>query len=245
MTLTTMNNSHADITVVLDRSGSMGPILEPTISGFNKFLNDQKKVTGTATITLHQFDDQFDTVINACNIQDASELTTKTYIPRGSTALLDAIGKAINLTGKRLELTPEATRAGKVIFVIQTDGLENASREFTRDVITAMIRHQESKYMWEFVFLGAGIDSFTVAAAIGITTGKTMTYMKSAAGSGAMFDTVSGNLGAFRCGVAASMDFNAFDYSAQEAVGLDAVANAKGKANLKGKVTGKLPGEAK
>lgn len=125
------NYNLTDITVVLDRSGSMSAVREDTIHGFNQFLRDQQKVPGEATITLNQFDDIFEHVLKASRIADAKPLDDRTFVPRGFTALLDAIGRSINETGERLKNMGEDQRPGKVVFVILTDGHENYSKLFT------------------------------------------------------------------------------------------------------------------
>jgi uncharacterized protein YegL len=194
-----MKNNHTDITVVLDRSGSMTNVVNDTIGGFNKFIEEQKKAPGTANITLHQFDNEFETVINNQNIQLAAPLTDKTFIPRGMTALLDAIGNAINLTGKRLSELKENERAEHVIFVIITDGEENSSKEFTKEKIFEMIGHQRDKYSWMFMFLGAGQDAIQVAQTYNIPRKDALTYNSHKISS--VFQSVSQKSSLFRCGV--------------------------------------------
>src|SRR5688572_21912856 len=117
-----MNHQLTDITIVLDRSGSMHSVASDTIGGFNRFLADQQKAPGQATLTLNQFDDVFERVIDARDIQQAPPLTNESFQPRNSTALLDAIGRSIRDTGQRLAAMPEPERPGKVVMVIITDG---------------------------------------------------------------------------------------------------------------------------
>src|SRR5512138_1904469 len=137
-----MKSGYADINIVLDRSGSMESIRQATIAGFNKFLAEQKQAPGEATLTLAQFDDIYEVVHRAANLNSVEPLTEKTYAPRNTTALLDAIGKTINETGGRLAAMAEDERPERVIFVIITDGLENASQEFTVERVNEMIAHQ-------------------------------------------------------------------------------------------------------
>jgi hypothetical protein len=126
-----MKTGFADITIVLDRSGSMGVVADDTIGGFNEFLKAQKVIPGDAHLTLRQFDDVHDVVFSK-PLKDAPELTKETFQPRGYTALLDAIGMAIEDIGKRLDAMPEADKPDRVVVCIITDGAENASQKFTR-----------------------------------------------------------------------------------------------------------------
>jgi electron transfer flavoprotein alpha subunit len=163
------------IAVVLDRSGSMSGIKRQTTVSLDEFLRKQKDVGGNASITLAQFDDEYEIVWEDKNLSETTSVS-RFYRPRGLTALLDAIGKTINSVGANLAAKPEDDRPDKVIFVILTDGLENASREYTREKIFDMIRHQEEKYGWEFVFLGANQDAIGVGRDLGIKMGSAATY---------------------------------------------------------------------
>ena len=163
------------IAVVLDRSGSMGSVKEQTIDGFDEFVNGQKLAGDNASLTLTQFDDEYEIVWNDKPIKDVPSIKD-IYQPRGLTALLDAIGRTINSVGKNLSEKSEDERPNKVIFVILTDGLENASKEFTREKIFKMIRHQEEVYKWEFVFLGANQDAISVGRSFGVKTGSSANY---------------------------------------------------------------------
>lgn len=125
-----MKENYSDITVVLDRSGSMECLTNEVIGAFNTFVDDQKQVEGEATFTLVQFDDHYEVNYDAINIQDAKHLDETTYVPRGMTALFDAVGKAIISTGKRLSAMAESDRPEKIIFLIQTDGEETHPRSF-------------------------------------------------------------------------------------------------------------------
>lgn len=168
--------NHAEIVFVLDRSGSMSSIKDDAIGGFNAFVDAQKKVAGTADITLVLFDHEYQKVYDAKDINSVELLTDKTYIPRGNTALLDAIGRSINEVGAKLNALKEDERAEKVIVCIITDGAENASKEFTNEKIKEMIEHQKSKYNWEFAYLGANQDSFATASMYGISKGMTSNF---------------------------------------------------------------------
>lgn len=214
-----MKKGYSDITIVLDRSGSMHNVVSDTIGGFNQFLSDQKEVDGEATITLAQFDDQYDIVYQGIDIQTVEDLNEGTFVPRGMTALRDAIGKTINGTGKRLSKMDEKDRPEKVIFVILTDGHENASQEYTSQKINEMIKHQSDNYQWEFVFLGANQDAISTADGFGISRGKAMTYASNSLGTASAYASVSDKMKMFRTGKEAGMSFDDDDRKKQEDAG--------------------------
>lgn len=214
-----MNPNKADITFVLDRSGSMGHIRDDTIGGFNTFLEEQKKVPGEASVSLFQFDDTFEKVYEGKPIAHAPLLSRETFVPRASTALLDAIGRTIDLTGKRFSDMPEDQRPGKVIFVIITDGEENASREWTTQKVFSAISHQRDVYNWQFVFLGANQDAIATAAGMGIAGQSSMTYAHNAQGTTRALFAVSGSATSYRTGQSASMAFTDDDRKEQQAAG--------------------------
>jgi len=195
-----MKQDLTDITVVLDRSGSMYRVWTDTIVGFNAFLKTQKEATGEATFTLVQFDDKYYVHYRGKNIQEVPDLDNETYVPRGGTALLDAIGRTINETGQRLAALAESDRPSKVIFVILTDGEENASKEFRKDKINEMITHQTEKYQWDFVFLGANQDAIKTGSSMGIMAGNSMTYAANSIGTVSAFKTISSTMSSYRSG---------------------------------------------
>jgi len=163
-----MNKNLTEIAYILDRSGSMDPLKESAISGFNSFLKDQQETPGDANLTLVLFDDEYLLHADRTPIQKVRPLDASTYEPRGLTALLDAIGRTIENIGKQLANTPEKERPGKVIIAIYTDGYENASTDFTASKIAKMIKHQTESYNWEFLFLAANEDAIATAATYGI-----------------------------------------------------------------------------
>lgn len=195
-----MKTNHTDITIILDRSGSMSSVADDTIGGFNRFLSDQQAAPGTASITLNQFDDQFETVLNGVEIHSAKSLDRTTFVPRGYTALFDAIGRSITDTGARIEAMPESERPEKVVCVIITDGHENASREFIKPKVMEMIQHQREKYQWEFVFLGANQDAIAAAKGFGIAASNAMSFAGNGQGVTAAFASTSRNLQQYRAG---------------------------------------------
>jgi len=148
------------IAVLLDRSGSMEAVKDETISGFNYFLKEQKAAGDNASFTLVQFDSQStDVVHEARPVRDVPNLNGDTYQPRGSTPLLDALGETINSTGRTLAAIPDPNRPDKVVFVVITDGEENASHKFTKSQVKEMIGHQTEKYNWQFIYLGANQET--------------------------------------------------------------------------------------
>lgn len=163
-----MNANLTEIVFVLDRSGSMEAMVEPAVSGFNRLLREQQQTPGSARFTLVLFDDQYEVPISSQPIAEVAELDAMTYVPRGSTALLDAIGRTIDELGAKLAATPEAERPGQVIVAILTDGMENASSRFTWRRVAASIRHQTDVYEWQFLFLGANQDAIATAGRINI-----------------------------------------------------------------------------
>lgn len=214
-----MKKNHTDITILLDRSASMSGLTNTTIEGFNEFVNAQKEVEGTASLTVVQFaePDKIQNFITAQDIKSVAPLTHETYVANGHyTAYLDAIGRTINETGERLHNLRISERPDKVIFVVLTDGLENASREFTRSAIRDMIKHQEEKYSWEFVFLGANMDAVAEGGSIGVTNGKSFTYTATAAGMSNAFKSVTANSVMYRSNVKSDMSFTDEDRKAQE-----------------------------
>lgn len=166
----------ADITLVLDRSGSMGNCRDATIEGVNTFLREQKEAPGDATFTLVQFDDHYEVVYDAMPLSDVPFLTHETFVPRGSTALLDAMGRTVNNIKSRIELLDEVDRPDKMILVVVTDGGENASKDFTREAVFETVNALKSNDGWDIIYLGANQDAIKVAAGMGISRGSSATY---------------------------------------------------------------------
>ena len=207
------------ITIILDKSGSMQSCLNDTIGGFNQFLNTQKEVEGEATITLVQFNSQYNLLMDMVPLTGAEELTKRSYSPNGGTALLDAIGRTINNVEAKINEKSEDEKPEKVIFVIITDGEENESREFTRDQVMTMINNHRSEQKWEFVFIGANQDSIQAGGSMGVRAGNTLNYAASAVGTQTMYQTLTRSMTSYRCksaDVAASTDFFVDDTQAQK-----------------------------
>jgi uncharacterized protein YegL len=195
-----MNTELTEIAVILDRSGSMEAMAKEAIGGFNSFLKAQQKLPGDARLTLVLFDHEYIVAHDGCPIQQVLPLDEHTYVPRGTTALLDAMGRTINTIGERLDKTVESDRPGKVLVVILTDGLENASQEFKPAQIHSMVGRQREKYAWEFIYLGANQDAIEVGEGIGVAPGSAVTFDEAPGGTAAAFDAVSRAIGAYRIG---------------------------------------------
>lgn len=173
-----------DITVVLDRSGSMGSIADDIVGGLNEFVRKQGEVEGEAQLTLVQFDDEYEVVHQHVPIREVPPLTRRTYVPRGSTALLDAIGRTINDLSARMDRLRPGDRPDQIVFAVATDGQENASRAFTRQQIFSMIRSREKaatldadvKPRWEFVFLAANQDAIVEGGQMGFQAARSVDF---------------------------------------------------------------------
>jgi hypothetical protein len=189
--MTDQNLSH--IYFLLDRSGSMTSIRTETIAGFNAFIAEQRKVPGTCQVTLAQFDDQYDVVYVD---RDVHDVPTLDLTPRGSTALLDALGRLIVTAGERLAALPEDKRPGSVVVGVMTDGYENASRDWTHERIKALIEQQTRDYHWEFLYLGADQDAIEEGSKMGFAAAKSMTYSRGKTDK--VMADMGANVGAYR-----------------------------------------------
>lgn len=180
------------VTFIVDRSGSMESLRSDVIGGFNAFIADQKAQPGKCRLTLHQFDGGgFDTLHDARNIGEVPNVGTGDFVPRGSTPLYDAVGRAITNATIRLEARRAANkRAEKQIVVILTDGQENASSEYTREKVFELITAKEAEG-WVFTYLGANQDAYAVGGGMGIAMAATSGYKGDSAGMGAVMDMVS------------------------------------------------------
>lgn len=188
-----MRSDLSDITVVVDRSGSMISCKTDAQGGLNHFVEEQKSGPGSAVLTLVQFDTEYEFVHKAVPIKDVPKYVLH---PRGGTALLDAVGRAITEAGERLAAMNEADRPGLVVFVILTDGAENSSREFTPDKIKEMIQHQTDAYKWQFTFLAANQDAFASGGNIGVQTAAIMNFSQATARQA--YAAASSNVGRMR-----------------------------------------------
>ena len=186
-----MKKGLTELVFILDRSGSMSGLEQDTIGGYNSLLTKQKKEPGEATITTVLFDDHYELLHDRINIKGVLPITEKEYFVRGCTALLDAVGRTIDKISSAQKHTDEAERAEKVMFVITTDGMENASREYSYRKIKAMIERQKEKDGWEFLFIGANIDAVETASKFGISADRAANYHADGKGTAVLYDTVS------------------------------------------------------
>ncbi|WP_078551757.1 vWA domain-containing protein [Bacillus alkalicellulosilyticus] len=182
-----MKRKVTELVFLLDRSGSMAGLEGDTIGGFNAFLQKQCKEEGETVVTTVLFDDDYEVLWNGTDAKEV-KLTEREYFVRGTTALLDAVGKSIMQVGQRIALTNNEERPEKVIFVITTDGMENASKEFTYPKIKELINHQQEKNNWEFIFMGANIDATEEAGNIGIKVENAYRFEASSQGVESMYD---------------------------------------------------------
>ena len=186
-----MKKNLTEIVFILDRSGSMAGLESDTIGGFNAMIEKQKQASGEAYVSTVLFDNVSEVVHDRVDIQTIRPMTREDYYVRGCTALLDAVGKAIHHIGNVHKYAREEDRPEKTLFVITTDGMENASREYTYSKLKAMIERQREKHGWEFLFLGANIDSAKEAARFGIDADHTADYHADRKGTAAVYEAVN------------------------------------------------------
>lgn len=202
-----MKKDLVELVFILDRSGSMSGLEDDTIGGYNAMLEKQKKEPGEAIITTVLFDDRYELLHDRINLRGIEPITDKEYFVRGSTALLDAVGRTINKIGNAQKHTVEEERAERVLFVITTDGMENASREFTYEKVKQMIEHQKCKYGWEFIFLGANIDAISTAERFGISKDRATNYNADSEGTLLNYEVISETVSCIRANREISKDW--------------------------------------
>ena len=193
-----MKKNLTEIVLILDRSGSMSGLEGDTIGGFNAMLDKQKKEPGEAYISTVLFDHETQVIYDRLPLDKVPQLTREDYYVRGCTALLDAVGGAIHHIGNVHKYAREEDRPERTLFVITTDGMENASRRYDYQKIKAMISRQKEKYGWEFLFLGANIDAAKEAARFGISADRAANYHADSAGTEVIYEAVSETVRNFR-----------------------------------------------
>ena len=186
-----MKKNLTELVFILDRSGSMAGLEDDTIGGFNAMIEKQKQEPGEALVSTVLFDNDREVIHDRVNLQSIRPLTRKEYYVRGCTALLDAVGAAIHHIGNVHKYARDEDRPEKTLFVITTDGMENASREYSYHRLKAMIERQKEKYGWEFLFLGANIDAAREAARFGIDADRSANYHADSAGTAVIYQAVS------------------------------------------------------
>ena len=186
-----MKKNLTEIVFILDRSGSMGGLEGDTIGGFNAMIRKQRGEAGQALVSTVLFDNHTEVIHDRVDIQNIPPMTRKDYYVRGCTALLDAVGKSIRHIANVHKYAREEDRPEKTVFVITTDGMENASREYNYEKVRRMIEKEKEKYGWEFLFLGANIDAAKEAARFGITEDRAANYHADSQGTAVIYEAVS------------------------------------------------------
>ncbi|WP_147535180.1 vWA domain-containing protein [Bacillus marasmi] len=195
-----MKKNLTELVFILDKSGSMAGLEADTIGGYNSMLKKQQDAEGEAIVTTVLFDHGYELLHDRINVRGIAPISDEEYQVGGTTALFDAIGFTIQKIVNVQKRTSETERADKVLFVITTDGMENASREFTAKKIKEMVEHQKVKFGWEFIFLGANIDAVTTAAQFGIDEDFAVDYRADNIGTQLNYEAVNEVVMKFRSG---------------------------------------------
>lgn len=193
-----MNNNLTEIVFILDRSGSMAGLEDDTIGGFNAFVEKQKKTEGEAVLSAVLFSNDSEVIYDRVDIQKVEPMTDAQYRVGGCTALLDAIGGAVHHIKNVHKYAREEDRPAKTVFVITTDGMENASRAYTYEEVQKMVKHEREKYGWEFLFLGANMDAIAAARSFGIRADRAVRYKGDGAGTALNYDVVGEAVSRYR-----------------------------------------------
>lgn len=206
-----MKKGLTEVVFILDRSGSMGGLESDTIGGYNSMLGKQRNEEGEALISTILFDDQVEVLCDRRPVKEVEDITSKEYFVRGCTALLDAVGSGINHINEVQKSLPESERPEKTLFIITTDGMENASKKYNYQKVKKMVEKRKKKNGWEFIFLGANIDAIEVAGRFGVSANRAVRYECDSKGTKLNFDIMSRMVSCARaCGSAKMME-EAFD----------------------------------
>lgn len=195
-----MKKNLTELVFILDRSGSMAGLEADTIGGFNSMIEKQKKAEGEALVSTVIFDNVSEVIHDRVSLRDIKPMTEDDYTVRGCTALIDAIGSAIKHIGNVHKYAREEDVPEHTVFIITTDGMENASRIYTSDEVKKMISRQKEKYGWEFLFLGANIDAVETAKHFGISADRAVNYNSDSDGTALNYEVLSETVTAFRAG---------------------------------------------
>ena len=211
-----MHTPRTHITVILDRSGSMESIRQDVIGGFNAFVRQQQQEPAAATLSLVQFDSQdpYEVVLRFVPLADVPPLTLERFVPRGMTPLLDALGRGLVELDATLAALPAAERPEQVVFVVVTDGLENASRAFTYAQVHQLLTAHEAQG-WQLVYLSADLSAVDEAERIGFAPDRSMAFDPDRQGTAAMWQSVSNRTSEYRTGRRRSLDFDEEDRQRQ------------------------------
>lgn len=185
-----MKNNLTEVVFILDRSGSMSGLEGDTIGGFNSMLKKQREEEGDANVTTVLFGDEIEMLHKRVNIKEIKNITSKDYYVRGCTALLDAIGYSINFM-INVQKNKKEEKAKNVLFIITTDGYENASKEYTYEKIKKMITYEKERYNWQFLFLGANIDAISTARNFGISEEFASNYVSDEVGTQITYEVMN------------------------------------------------------
>ena len=193
-----MGKGLTEVVFILDRSGSMSGLEADTIGGFNSMIAKQKKEEGEAYISTVLFDDTCEVLYDRVPVNKVEPMNDNQYYVRGCTALLDAIGGAIHHIGNVHKYAREEDRPEKTLFIITTDGMENASRQYSYEKVKEMVARQKEKYGWEFLFLGANIDAIDVAGKFGIDSNRALNYVSDHKGTQLNYEVLNKTVSEFR-----------------------------------------------
>lgn len=201
-------NNITELVFILDRSGSMSGLESDTIGGFNAMIQKQKKEEGEAYVSTILFDNVSEVLHDRIRLKDVPEMTDEDYTVRGCTALIDAIGGAIHHIGNIHKYARKEDVPAHTMFIITTDGQENASQRYGSDEVKRMIERQKEKYGWEFLFIGANIDAVETAARFGINSNRAVNYNADSVGTQVLYQTLSAPISAMRADRAISDDWS-------------------------------------
>ena len=204
-----MNKNLTEIVFILDRSGSMAGLEADTIGGFNAMVEKQKKEPGEAFLSAVLFNQESAVIYDRMDIRKVEPMTDRQYCVGGSTALLDAIGGAVHHIANVHKYAREEDRPGKTVFVITTDGMENASRRYSYPEVQRMVKHEQEKYGWEFLFLGANMDAIAAARSFGIREDRAVRYACDSVGTSLNFAVTAQAISGLRKGKGIDADWSA------------------------------------
>lgn len=203
-----MKENLTELVFILDKSGSMHGLEADTIGGFNSLIEKQKKEDGKALVTTVLFDDKTEVIHDRVDLEYIRNMSSEQYVTGGTTALLDAVGGAVSHIRKiHKYIRPEDVPA-KTLFIITTDGMENASRRYTYDKVKKLIKHQNEKHGWEFIFLGANIDAAETAVSMGISRDRAADYISDREGTALNYSVISEVTSAIRSGIGVAPGWN-------------------------------------
>lgn len=202
-----MKKDLVELVFILDRSGSMAGLEKDTIGGFNSMIKRQKETKGQALVTTVLFDDHYELIHQRKQISNVNDMTTNEYFVRGTTALLDAIGRSITQIIACHKKLKNDEKPEKTVVVITTDGMENASREYSSAKIKQMIEFQKEKYQWEFIFLGANMDALNTAKDFGISEDRVANYHADEEGTELNFIVIAETISELRVKKSISSDW--------------------------------------